>query len=624
MSLQGALSTAVTGLRSTQVGIDLIARNIANADTPGYTAKSQRPVAQSTNGQVVGVSPGLIQREVDAFVQQQLRTEIGIGSQVDVKAEFLSRIDQLLGRPGDVNALDTLFNDFGESLQALISSPDQVGARSDVVSDAVTITQQLNRLSTEIQEMRQQSEIGIADAVDRANNALQQIARLNSEIQNSYESSPGIADIQDERDRYIDELSTLMDIQVGAGRRGAVTIYTGGGNLLVDVEATTLYFDARTSIDSSVKYSLDEDERGVGTLRMTTLGGAQLDLFRHGAINSGEIAGYRELRDNTLVQAQAQLDELAHGLALALSTKVNSGTAATVGAQNGFDLDVAGLTAGNEISVTYTQSPPGTPQTVTFLRVDDPATLPLTDDVTANPNDRVVGIDFSGGFASAIAAIDAELGGSITVSSPSADTIRILDDGVAGTVSIDEVGARVTPSSTQDDGLQLPLFMDLNGTYQTYSGSLDGKTQKLGFAQRIAVNNLVVTDNSLLVQHSTSPQTGSNDPARPLDLYDRFAESPFTFSPNSGIGGSSAPFSGSISDYAQRVINFQSQQAANVQREQDGQTIVIDTLQNRFDAETKVDVDTELARLLELQNAYGANARVMSVVADLLELLVNV
>ncbi len=624
MSLQGALGTAVSGLRSTQVGIDLIARNIANADTDGYTAKLQRPVSQYTTGQVVGVNAGLIEREVNAFIQQQLRTEIGIGSQVDIRAEFLNRIDQLLGRPGDVNALDTLFNNFGSSLQALVASPDQFGARSDVVSSAISITQQLNRLSAEIQDMRQQTEVGLADAVDRANNALQQIARINSQIQDGFETSPGIADLQDERDRYIDELSKLMDIQVAESDRGAVRVYTGGGNLLVDTEAATLFFDARTSIDATAQYSLDENERAVGTLRMTSLGGTQLDLFRHGAINSGEIAAYRELRDTTLVQAQAQLDELAHGLALSLSTKVNAGTAATVGAQNGFDLDVAGLLAGNEISVSYTQTPPGTQQTVTFIRVDDAATLPLSDDVTANPNDRVVGIDFSGGFVGAVAAIDAALGGSITASSPSADTIRILDDGVAGTVSIDSVSARITSTALQNDGLQIPLFQDLSGTYNTYSGSLDGATQKLGFAQRIAVNHQIVSDNSLLVINSTSPATGASDPARPQEIYNRFAETPFTFSPASGIGGSGSPYSGSISDFANRVINFQSQQAANAQREQAGQTIVIDSLQTRFEADTKVDVDAEMSRLIELQNAYAANARVMSVVADLLELLVNI
>ena len=55
MSLQSSLGTAVSGLRSSQLGIDLVARNIANADTDGYTRKVQRPVTQYSGGQAFGV-----------------------------------------------------------------------------------------------------------------------------------------------------------------------------------------------------------------------------------------------------------------------------------------------------------------------------------------------------------------------------------------------------------------------------------------------------------------------------------------------------------------------------------------------------------------------------------------
>ena len=622
MSLQGALSTAVTGLRASQVGVDLVARNLANADTPGYTKKSQLPSAQYTNGQVIGVNAGIVQREVDSFVQQQLRTEIGIGSHVDIRTEYLTRIDQLFGAPGQSNALDTILNQFGQSLSGLIATPDSFGARQLVVTDATTIAQQLNRLSTEIQQMRQQTELALSDAVDAANTAMREIARLNVEIQTIYDTSPGVADLEDARDRYIDQLSTLMDIQVAEGTRGAVRVYTGGGNLLVDQQAATFAFDARTLMDASAQYSQDDAERGVGTITMVSLGGTTLDLFKHGTFNSGEIAAYKELRDVTLVQAQAQLDEIAHGLALALSSTTVPGTAVSVGAQDGFTLDVADLMAGNEMSVTYTRTPPGTQQTVTFVRVDDADSLPLSNDFTARANDTVVGIDFSNGLAAAAAAIDQALGAGFTVTSPAADTIRFLDDGAPGAVSIDAVSALVTPGDLQGGTLGAALFVDLDGTYKTYSNSPDGDGQKLGFAGRITFNQAIAADNSLLVQYDAT--TGSADPARPQALYDRFSNTPFVFSASTGIGGVKTPFTGTIGSFAQRVINFQAQQTAEAQRSQEAQTIVIDALQTRFDKDTKVNVDEELSRLLEFQNSYAANARVMSVIKELLDILMHV
>jgi flagellar hook-associated protein 1 FlgK len=451
---------------------------------------------------------------------------------------------------------------------------------------------------------------------------MREIARLNTEIQTIYESSSGAADLEDQRDRYIDQLSKLMDVQVAQGERGGVRVYTGGGNLLVDQQAATFAFDARTLMDAAAQYSMIDSERGVGTLTMVDVGGGTaLDLFKHGTFNSGEIAALRELRDVTLVQAQAQLDEIAHGLALAMSQTSVPGTAVSVGAQDGFTLDVADLMAGNEISVTFTRTP-GIQQTYTFVRVDDAGSLPLANDFTARANDTVVGIDFSGGIAAAAAAIDAALGAGFTVTSPGADTIRFLDDGAPGAVAINSVSALVTPSDLQGGTLGAALFVELDGSYKTYSNSPDGGGQKLGFAGRITFNQTIAADNSLLVQYDAT--TGTADPARPQALYDRFADTPFVFSAKSGIGGVNTPFTGSISSFVQRVINFQAQQSSNADRAQEAQTIVIDALQTRFDQDTKVNVDEELSRLLEFQNSYAANARVMSVLKELLDILMRV
>jgi len=621
MSLSSALNIALSGLRVTNSGVNLAARNIANANTPGYTTKAQLPQYYA-NG---GVFTGAIQRDVDIFVQQQLRTEVAIGAQVDIRAEFLSRIDNLFGRPGEANALDTILNGMDTALQSLVTTPEDAGARTTVINEATTVAAHLNRLSDEVQAMRREAEIGISDAVSEANLALQEIARLNSEIQARFDDPAGFADLEDQRDRFIDGLSQLVDIKVIEAERGATRVFTKGGNLLVDNRAATLEFDERSSIDASALYDFDDAVRGVGTVKLTSFGGAEIDLFRSGDFGAGKIEALRELRDETLVQAQAQLDELAHALAISLSGAQVNGTAATVGAQTGFDINVADLISGNNLSVTVTQG--GIPQNFTFIRVDDPASLPLSNDATASPNDTVIGIDFSGGLAGAAAAIDAALdaalGVDVSVSSSGANTLQILND-AGGTVTIDSVGALVTPAATQDNGLQLAVFTDIQQVNQLYSGSFDGGSQKVGFAGRIVVNPDLLADNSLLVSYSTTPPTGNGDASRPLELLARFSETPFTFSPVTGIGGTSQPVSTSVREFGQRIISFQGQQAQIVKSSQEAQSIIVGAVYDRYQADTAVNTDDELARLTELQNAYAANARVMSVVQDLVAILIQI
>ena len=57
---------------------------------------------------------------------------------------------------------------------------------------------------------------------------------------------------------------------------------------------------------------------------------------------------------------------------------------------------------------------------------------------------------------------------------------------------------------------------------------------------------------------------------------------------------------------------------------QEAQSIIVGAIYDRYQADTAVNTDDELARLTELQNAYAANARVMSVVQDLVAILIQI
>ena len=58
--------------------------------------------------------------------------------------------------------------------------------------------------------------------------------------------------------------------------------------------------------------------------------------------------------------------------------------------------------------------------------------------------------------------------------------------------------------------------------------------------------------------------------------------------------------------------------AANLKQ---GQDVVYNTLQQRFNNSAAVNIDEEMANLLNLQNAYAANARVLTTVKEMLEAL---
>ncbi len=618
MSLTQALSTALSGLQVNQASISIVASNVANADTPGYTRKVVNQVAIGGSASV-GVRVSDIQREIDLYIQRQLRVENAGASYADTRANMYSQLQDIYGQPGADTSLESVYNSFTSSLQTLSTSPDDPGARTAVVNSAQLLTQQLNQLSGNIQSLRANAELGIADAVNKANEAMTQIASLNQQIAAANPGDAATGALQDQRDSYIDQLSQLMDINVIPGDRGQVSIFTSSGTQLVGAQAAQLSFDAVGTITPTSQWSANPSLRGVGTITLIPPAGAPVDLIQNHSIRSGTIAAYLQMRDQDLVQAQNQLDALAAGMASALSDTTTASTPVSSPPQNGFDVDVGSLSAGNTITINYTDTATSTPHTITLMRVDDPSALPLSDTATAAANDSVFGIDFSGGMGSVIAQINTALSGTgMVASNPSGSTLEVLDDGLGNAV-VNSLSAKSTITSLTGGSAEFPLFTDGSAPYTgviTATGS-----ENLGLAARLAVNPAVVADPSNLVVYQAG--TAAGDSTRPDFMLQQLTNASLTFSPNTGIGTVTAPFTGSLTTYLRQVISQQGEAATSANNLKQGQDVVLNSLQQRFNDISGVNVDQEMANLLSLQNSYAANARVMSAVKDMLDTLLN-
>jgi flagellar hook-associated protein 1 FlgK len=350
MSLLSALNAATSGLRVTQAGIGVVSGNVANADTAGYTRRRLAPVQLLAGERTSGVRVGEIERVIDLVAQRQLRLETAAAAYTSLGARFASELDRLFGQPGGNGSLDSAMNGFTEALQALQSDPASFTARNAVLNAATALTTRIGSIAGGIQSLRTDAENRIASAVTRANELLTGIAAINAKVVSSGTQTPAPA-LLDERDRLVDELSKLTDLQVVDGQGGSVSLITSSGLMLFDgSSAVKLNFDGRAMLDAKAQYSTDPSQRGVGTITATTIQGSSVDAVANGFFRSGEIAAALALRDTVLPQAQRQLDELAAGLSRAVSDRQVVGAAAG----GGLEIDLAGLKAGNAVTVDYT------------------------------------------------------------------------------------------------------------------------------------------------------------------------------------------------------------------------------------------------------------------------------
>jgi flagellar hook-associated protein 1 FlgK len=483
-----------------------------------------------------------------------------------------------------------------------------------VVSKAQSLVATLNSLSSNIQSLRQTTETQMQSSVTVLNQSLQSLAQINQHLADQTGDEASRAALMDQRDRLVTQISEQVDVQATYRNDGTVALMTRTGVGLLDVKAATFDFEAAGTLTAEKLVNTDPSKSAVGKLTLISSSGLTLDLVQQNVLQSGSLKALVDLRDKSLVAAQSQLDEVAAGLAQSINTVTTDGTLASSGTQNGYSLDIANIRDGNDFTVSTTKA--GVTQNFKFVRVDDTSKLPL--DYLDASGTRVIGADFSSGAAGLIGTIRAALGSGYSVTA-SGSTLTILDDGSAGTTDVNSAASHATVASLQNGGLALSLFVD-NGNAD-YTNSLDGRGQKLGYAARISVNSSILADNRYLVQYQAGGSMGDDDRAN--YMLDQLSNMRFS-TPQTNISEIGAfRLSGTVDDLISQTMDYTGNVAADAKSNDETQQTAVQALNQRLDSEYGVNVDEEMARLLELQNAYSANARVISAVQDLMSKLLE-
>jgi flagellar hook-associated protein 1 FlgK len=191
----------------------------------------------------------------------------------------------------------------------------------------------------------------------------------------------------------------------------------------------------------------------------------------------------------------------------------------------------------------------------------------------------------------------------------------------SATATVNAASTTTTASSLVGGSGQLPLFTDGNALY---TGAITaGGSQLTGYAGRITVNQALVTNPANFTVYGNSPATAAGDTTRSDFLFSQLTTGSFTYSPQSGLGSTSSPYTGTITGFMQQFLSLQANTASTATQLQQGQDVVVSTLQQKFNSVAGVSIDTEMSNLIALQNSYAANAHVMSVVQSMMNTLLQ-
>jgi len=614
MGLSSALATAMSGLRANQAALSIISSNVSNAQTPGYITQTPNQIEVASGGFGSTVTTTGVNRELDLFVQNQLRTETGGGGYANQIANILGQLQSVYGTPGGQGTLETTLGNFTTALQSLSNSPSDSAAQGVALSAAQSLAQQLNSTTQGIQSLRSNVAQDIGNSANQANADMSQIAQLNTQLQGLSPTDPQAATLMDQRDNAINDLSKYVDVRVVTSSANQVSVFTNSGIQLVgDGLASSFTYSSPGALTATSLYSTNPAQNGVGTFNIKLPNGAAIDVASNNVLSSGQIAADLKLRDQTLVQAQTQVDQMAATLASSLSDITTAGTA-VIGSPAGFSVNTSNVLPGNTINLTYTDSATNTQHQISIVNVTDPAALPLQNGANANP--LLVGVNFSLGMGSAVSQLNTALGSLGLQFTNSGSTLNLLG---SPTATVNAASTTTTVTSITSGNPQLALFTDGGSLYTGQYTA--GGSQMTGLAGRITVNPAVLSNASALSNYTTPTAAGDN--TRSSFMFSQLTSGTFSYSPSTGLGSAAQPFKGTIANYLSQFMSQQSNAATVATQLQQGQSVVVSTLQQKFDSTSSVNIDTEMANLIQVQNTYAANAHIMSVVQSMMQSLLQ-
>lgn len=225
------LETARRGMMAQQSALYTTGQNVSNASTPGYSRQRVNFVQteaypsigmnrEQIPGQMgTGVKAGSIQRVREGFLDAQYRGENNKLGYWQSRADSLGKMESVMNEPSDSGLANTM-DQFWQSLQDLQVDPTNSGARSVVRQRGEAVADTFNYLSNSLTSIQKDQKSQINVTAKEANSVIYQLSKVNEQIGGVEPHGYLPNDLYDERDRLIDQLSSLVNIKVDYVKTG--------------------------------------------------------------------------------------------------------------------------------------------------------------------------------------------------------------------------------------------------------------------------------------------------------------------------------------------------------------------------------------------------------------------
>lgn len=280
-------TTAHLGMAASQRALDVVGQNIANINTPGYTRQrldiaslnTQKGDFYNANSTIkvgFGVEMTGVSQLRDPFLDIQYRSQIAKVGTSDAHAAGYEQLATIFDE-ATLNGVRDALRSITSSLQTFSNQAGNDEFDSMVRSNMQVLLNLLRDDSIRLQDIRNDMQTGFATTdVPDVNELLQNIANLNTNIKNSQILGNPALELQDERNRLLDELASYLPISANYREQ---TVGPGYTVEVLDVVFTDVNGQKYKLISDGLYGSFDTETRELPvTLKVSDIMGNTTDI----------------------------------------------------------------------------------------------------------------------------------------------------------------------------------------------------------------------------------------------------------------------------------------------------------------------------------------------------------
>jgi len=354
MPLMGSLYVGASGLQTSQNALNTTAHNLSNMETRGYVRQqvqqgskayvtlSTDPRAISNKQYGLGVSYTRVKQVRDYFLDKTYRRESGRSMFYEVSTEVMEEVESQLGEMNG-EAFQNTLEDFWTAIQELAKDPASSVTQGLLVQRAEEFVLRANAVYDGLCSYQDNLNAQIKQQVDKINEYGKQLTVLNDKIRAIEAGNIEHAnDLRDTRNRILDELAELANMNFGEDANGNVWVQIEGVDFVkgdtyyrmeLDVDTATGFYTPFWPMNATFtlnengtkNYNIDGAEvfdltHRISTDLNTDVGGLKAMLLARG----DHRADYTDITDekydsvsqSVIMNIQAEFDQLIHGVAV--------------------------------------------------------------------------------------------------------------------------------------------------------------------------------------------------------------------------------------------------------------------------------------------------------------------